>query len=53
MIDYIVLPAPFIEKVNSCVVGEWEEVGLKSDHVPIIISFNNQGLLLSNQNNVV
>ena len=23
MIDYIVLLATFIEKVNSCVVGEW------------------------------
>ena len=39
MIDYIVLPASFIGKVNSCVVGTWQP-----DHVPITVSLNNQGL---------
>ena len=24
MTEHIVLPAPFIEKVNSCVVGKWQ-----------------------------
>ena len=41
MIDYIVLPALFIEKINSCVVGEWQP-DLMSDHVPITVSLNNQ-----------
>ena len=43
MIDYIVLPASFIGKVNSCVVGKWQP-DLMSDHVPITVSLNNQGL---------
>ena len=36
MIDYIVLPALFIGKVNSCVVGKWQP-DLMSDHVPITL----------------
>ena len=43
VIDYIVLPASFIGKVNSCVVGKWQP-DLMSDHVPITVSLNNQGL---------
>ena len=43
MIDYIVLPASFIGKVNSCVVEKWQP-DLMSDHVPITVSLNNQGL---------
>ena len=43
MIDYIVLPAPFMGKVNSCAVGKWQP-DLMSDHVPITVSLNNQEL---------
>ena len=40
MIDYIVLPAPFTEKVDLCVVGEWQP-DLMFDHVSITVSLNN------------
>ena len=43
IIDYIVLPASLIGKVNSCVVGKWQP-DLMSNHVPITVSLNNQGL---------
>ena len=38
MIDCIKLPAPFVEKVNSCVVVQWQP-DLMSDHVPILSKF--------------
>ena len=43
IIDYNVLPAPCIRKVNSCVVGEWQP-DLMSDYVPLTVSLNNQEL---------
>ena len=43
MIDYIALPAPFIGRENSCVVGKWQP-DLMSDRVPITVSLNNQEL---------
>ena len=43
MIDLLLLPAPFIGKVNSSVVGEWQS-DLMFYHVPITISLNNQEL---------
>ena len=43
MIDYIVLPVPFIGIINSCVVGKWQP-DLMSNHVPITVSLNNQEL---------
>ena len=42
MIDYIVLPASFIGKVNSCVVRKWQP-DLMSHDVPITVTLNNQG----------